>query len=666
MLWEKQNNKNIGFDLYSQVDDFFEQLQNTKILEYREGQHTMALDVADAISNKEILLIEAGVGIGKSYAYLIPILYAYQNDPTFHGFLLSTSTIALQEQLKRDIEHISEILGMSIPVTVAKGKTNYVCLKKIEELMEDEPSLKDTCEAILKRIKDGDMDAYDFSDIDPTIWKKIHITNCCFDRCSKFSECPYIVQRKAFTESNAVICNHDLLIQNLKRESDEKILNHPNLLVIDEAHNLEEKVRKSCQKTLNSRHIENIIYNVYIRILKSYDDIDIEKEFFDELNGLFIEIHKSAKMGLTKNAKVDSAYEDSNRISFSITPKIQNHLQALIGRMQRLLKKVSVYESKHMDFVHISDCEELKETIKIFQDMLNPENCKNIYWCEFLGANGKYVQVVYAPKNIDMITSQLLSDPSYGKILTSATLTTRENDYSYYSNSIGLHHMVGINVIKEYSQKSPFDYQNNSLIYYGTDIENPKNREVYLEMVLKRIQRLLEITNGRGLVLFTSKKDMKIVYEGMKNSGYPFPIYVQEEGKERDIIQKFQQEQESSLFGTGVFWEGLDIKGASLSQVIIPKLPFPIVEPVIEAKASIYANGFQEIYMPEMIMRLKQGVGRLIRNEQDTGIISILDSRVQKYDNHFDSIIRNSLPNANITTDLREVEEFSKEKILSL
>jgi len=100
--------------------------------------------------------------------------------------------------------------------------------------------------------------------------------------------------------------------------------------------------------------------------------------------------------------------------------------------------------------------------------------------------------------------------------------------------------------------------------------------------------------------------------------------------------------------------------------VIIPKLPFPIVEPVIEAKASIYANGFQEIYMPEMIMKLKQGVGRLIRNEQDTGIISILDSRVQKYDNHFDSIIRNSLPNANITTDLREVEEFSKEKILSL
>ena len=272
---------------------------------------------------------------------------------------------------------------------------------------------------------------------------------------------------------------------------------------------------------------------------------------------------------------------------------------------------------------------------------------------------------MYAPKEIDKITSRLLSNPNYGKILTSATLTTQDDDYSYYAKSIGLDNIIGINVLKEFSINSPYNYQDNTLIYYGNDLPNPNDKELYLEEIKVRIKELVNITNGKSLILFTSKKDMHEVYEYLKDE-VDFPIYIQEDGKEKALIENFQNEENSCLLGTGTFYEGIDIKGSSLSQVIIAKLPFPIVEPVIMDKASIYTNGFKKVYLPEMLIKLKQGVGRLIRSENDTGIISILDSRMQNYDNKYDNIIKNNLPNTTITTSLDKVKEFAKQKIKSL
>ena len=666
-IWkeEKKNATQDESKLYIQVDNFFENIKGVKNLEYREGQHTMALDIAEVIKNKEILLIEAGVGIGKSYAYLIPIIYEYQNNPEFHGFIISTSTIALQEQLEKDIKNIGNLLGIDIDVTIAKGKTNYICKKKLENIINSDEE-NEIYEEILKRVNEnGEIDRYSFSDLDEEIWKNIHITSCNFQKCSKALECPYLLNRQNFTKNGAIICNHDLLIQSLKRDDDAQILKEPNVLVIDEAHSIEDKVRNAYKKYLDKRHIENIFWNIHHRILNSDDSIEIEQEFFYNLNGLFLDILTNAKRGLAKNIKIDSGYDECVRVNFNITNKTKEKLNFLIKRIDKLLKEVKNYEILNNDIVTNKEIDELKEVRQSFCDLLDKEKSNYVYWVEFLGKDGKFIRIMYAPKEIDKITSRLLSNPNYGKILTSATLTTQDDDYSYYAKSIGLDNIIGINVLKEFSINSPYNYQDNTLIYYGNDLPNPNDKELYLEEIKARIKELVNITNGKSLILFTSKKDMHEVYEYLKDE-VDFPIYIQEDGKEKALIENFQNEENSCLLGTGTFYEGIDIKGSSLSQVIIAKLPFPIVEPVIMDKASIYTNGFKKVYLPEMLIKLKQGVGRLIRSENDTGIISILDSRMQNYDNKYDNIIKNNLPNTTITTSLTEVKEFAKQKIKSL
>ena len=666
-IWKEEKKKTTQDEskLYDQVDDFFENIKGVKNLEYREGQHTMALDIAEVIKNKEILLIEAGVGIGKSYAYLIPIIYEYQNNPEFHGFIISTSTIALQEQLEKDIKNIGNLLGIDIDVTIAKGKTNYICKKKLENIISSDEE-NEIYEEILKRVNEnGEIDRYSFSDLDEEIWKNIHITSCNFQKCSKALECPYLLNRQNFTKNGAIICNHDLLIQSLKRDDDAQILKEPNVLVIDEAHSIEDKVRNAYKKYLDKRHIENIFWNIHHRILNSDDSIEIEQEFFYNLNGLFLDILTNAKRGLAKNIKIDSGYDECVRVNFNITNKTKEKLNFLIKRIDKLLKEVKNYEILNNDIVTNKEIDELKEVRQSFCDLLDKEKSNYVYWVEFLGKDGKFIRIMYAPKEIDKITSRLLSNPNYGKILTSATLTTQDDDYSYYAKSIGLDNIIGINVLKEFSINSPYNYQDNTLIYYGNDLPNPNDKELYLEEIKARIKELVNITNGKSLILFTSKKDMHEVYEYLKDE-VNFPIYIQEDGKEKALIENFQNEENSCLLGTGTFYEGIDIKGSSLSQVIIAKLPFPIVEPVIMDKASIYTNGFKKVYLPEMLIKLKQGVGRLIRSENDTGIISILDSRMQNYDNKYDNIIKNNLPNTTITTSLDEVKEFAKQKIKSL
>lgn len=666
-IWKEEKKKTTQDEskLYNQVDNFFENIKGVKNLEYREGQHTMALDIAEVIKNKEILLIEAGVGIGKSYAYLIPIIYEYQNNPEFHGFIISTSTIALQEQLEKDIKNIGNLLGIDIDVTVAKGKTNYICKKKLENIISSDEE-NEIYEEILKRVNEnGEIDRYSFSDLDEEIWKNIHITSCNFQKCSKALECPYLLNRQNFTKNGAIICNHDLLIQSLKRDDDAQILKEPNVLVIDEAHSIEDKVRNAYKKYLDKRHIENIFWNIHHRILNSDDSIEIEQEFFYNLNGLFLDILTNAKRGLAKNIKIDSGYDECVRVNFNITNKTKEKLNFLIKRIDKLLKEVKNYEILNNDIVTNKEIDELKEVRQSFCDLLDKEKSNYVYWVEFLGKDGKFIRIMYAPKEIDKITSRLLSNPNYGKILTSATLTTQDDDYSYYAKSIGLDNIIGINVLKEFSINSPYNYQDNTLIYYGNDLPSPNDKELYLEEIKARIKELVNITNGKSLILFTSKKDMHEVYEYLKDE-VDFPIYIQEDGKEKALIENFQNEENSCLLGTGTFYEGIDIKGSSLSQVIIAKLPFPIVEPVIMDKASIYTNGFKKVYLPEMLIKLKQGVGRLIRSENDTGIISILDSRMQNYDNKYDNIIKNNLPNTTITTSLDEIKEFAKQKIKSL
>ena len=298
-------------------------------------------------------------------------------------------------------------------------------------------------------------------------------------------------------------------------------------------------------------------------------------------------------------------------------------------------------------------CKELSKGIK--SDLL--------FWIE--KCNRNYI-IVNCPKNIDEKTKNILFDDfSSIKILTSATLNTdfeEKNFYKYFMKSVGLH--KGENLFITPPIESEFDLKNNTLLYYSNDIAHPqKNHSKYIEDITKRIIDLVKITEGKSLILFTAKSDMRQVYNNLIKEKLPYKILIQKDGASQiKTKEEFSQDTNSILLSTGTFWEGIDIKGKSLSSVIIVRLPFPISNPVIEYKTSL-SNNILDVCLPEMLIKLKQGIGRLIRCNTDTGIISILDSRIGDLSKaSYKDIVFNSIKSKIKTNDLDTVKKFVKEK----
>lgn len=651
-VW-KEDDLKLYLRLYEQVEAFFSKLRGSQTLEYRPGQHTMALDVLECIRDKDILLIEAGVGSGKSWGYLIPLLYASQNKEIFKGFIVSTSTLALQDQLLTEINHVSEMLGIDIDVTIAKGKTNYICQKRLEEFLAQEGKKK-LERSVIKRIQAGEIDRSALNTIPEDIWQKINIKYVNCSGCFSKRHCPYVLQRKRWPESTAVICNHDLLIEELGRDDTSKMFPTSSVLVMDEAHTLEEKLRNAYQESISKRKIEGLIYNLYDEIGQP---IERELEVFNIINRLYRKISAEAKKEYKKRAKRDSETLNVRTSGFNCTESIIAEIAQLTKELTAIAKKVRVY--KKVNSRVLSKLKELNDIIEIFEDLASSDR-KNIYWASFLPFSQEYIELQYVRRDLDKEAARLLSHANCGMVFTSATLTTGQDNYGHFMRALGMDKILGKSITKEKPQPSPYDYKPKALLYCASDVISPRhpNRKLYLDSLAQRISELIEITNGKSLVLFTSKSDMAAVYARLKNQKFPFDLMIQEEGRRADAVkEKFKQNVNSTLLATGSFWEGIDIKGESLQQVIIAKLPFPLVDPINQDKASQYTDdGFSEVYLPEMILKLRQGTGRLIRNSTDKGIVSILDSRIPKY---LESITEN-LPFTNVTFELGDVEEFSE------
>ena len=655
-IWQTDDFKS-NQELYEQIDGFFENLHGSKNLEYRPGQHTMALDVLDAIREKEILLIEAGVGSGKSWGYIVPLLYANQNKEKFKGFIISTSTIALQEQLISEIDRVSEMLGINIEVEVAKGKTNYICEAKLDDFLRFNRAGEEYKE-LNKRVSTGKIDRKDFDDVPQNIWEKINIDNVNCTSCYLKDNCHYIVKRKQWPKARALICNHDMLIEDLKRTGGDKLLFVPSLLVVDEAHALEAKIRNSYKQAISKRKLEGLIYTIYDAI---EHPIEGDMEIFNIINQTFRKISSRAKKEYKQNSVREKEVLDTETSGFTCTPAIKDQLNELTKGLKQIEQQAMRYPTRNPKLV--SKISDLKDIIGIFEDMRLP-NSKNIYWVSFLPHTKEHIEIQYVKKDITEDAARLLGNSEYGKVFTSATLTTKQDNYKYFAEGLGIDKILGISTTPEDPQLSPYNYDENALLYYAQDVMTPKakDHDLYLDSLAKKVAEMIRITNGKSLVLFTSKTDMKEVYQRLQEQEFPFDLLIQEEGKNAEVIkEKFKNDINSTLLASGAFWEGIDVKGESLQQVIITKLPFPVVDPIIQEKASQYTNGFEKVYIPEMLVKLKQGTGRLIRSATDQGIITILDSRTPEYI----ETLTDNLPFSNVTADLEKVKEFADKKLNS-
>lgn len=653
----ERNNGNISEKIYSLTDNFFEGLHNSETLEYRDGQHTIALDILDAIRDRSIVLVEAGTGTGKSFGYLVPLIYSSVNDSKFKGFIISTSSIALQNQLEKDIGILSEMLGKKIPVQVVKGQSNYLCQRRFEHF-EIKKENEKMAEIIRTRLKDGKIDREDYEDIEGLPWKKlsVDVKNC--EKCCYSGSCGYSIKRRKWSGSKAIICNHDYIISEyLKRDDDRKRLSTPSIIVFDEAHTLPEKFYFAYTKTINKKNIESAIYRLYEEI--GMEDCE-EKLGIGALNDLFYKIGRAAKRAYIVAGNKEVEKFDDETTSFNCSKSIVESITKVIEELTdlcNLQKKIcGIGPMRNRS----SAQEKIEDTIRLLSDLQRtPDSRLNTYWAAFVPGTKEHVEIAYLPnsKKLTSMISKRFNREECGIVLTSASLTTAKNDYSYFRKELGLDNITGKPITAEYQQPSPYNYDANALLYLPQDVVSPKSedRQLYLESLAKRIEELMDVTSGRTLVLFTAKKDMQEVYKKLSKKEKPYRILIQEEGKNVNRLkEEFAEDETSCLLATGAFWEGIDIKGPSLENVIIAKLPFPTVEPVIQSKASQYKDGFREVYLPEMLLKLKQGTGRLIRSETDKGIVAILDPRTKDYSDE----ILSSLPYDNVTAEMEEVKEF--------
>lgn len=664
-IWESKKKDIIDDDqLFLEMEDFFNHIQDSKHLQYRDGQRSMAYSVADTIKDKQILLIEAGVGIGKSYAYLIPLIQSIKDSEKFGGFIIATSTINLQEQLIRDVEEVSRMLGLeSIEVVLAKGKNNYICKKRLDEFLKVTGNEK--YQYILDEIlKTDSIDRKDFQDISEKMWNNFNVRVCDKMSCIYYADCKIARQRIDYKKAKVIITNQDLLIQDLKKDKSDRLFKDDKVIVVDEAHNLEEKIRNSYVMAIDKRYIESLVYRLYYSVTDYDEELLPPTDIFDNLTEFFTRLRASAKNEIRKVDDEIDNYVDCSRVRFNCGHKLEESIKKVMASISFVIRAVTtknMYGKYRLDKVAL---EKIKQFELILQDLLEREKSKNIYWVDFIDIDGKYLRLTYAPKKIDELAAGLFSKNNPGVILTSATLTVGDGNYDYYAKSIGLDKVVGKSVLKEFPEASPYNYDENTILYCPKDISSPKDKKTYLDDLTNRIRELMLVTEGKSLVLFTSKNDMNYVYENIGVDLLDFPVYIQKDSSTvKTIKEEFENNVSSCLFATGSFYEGIDIKGPSLSQVIIAKLPFSIVDPVMDYKASNYRDGFLNVYLPEMITKLKQGTGRAIRGEDDTAVISILDSRIHDYNVKYDNMIFEALPYHNVTDDIEEVKKFVSKKI---
>ncbi len=641
----------------------------------REGQTNMALDVADSIKNSKNLMMEAGVGIGKSLAYLIPglFLYNYYKAP----IVIATSSIPLSEQLMGDIKQASRITKIFVKPVLGKGMNNYACLKRISEneslfnfLKRNPPKninkyqkkLLNLTEDFWDKIRHY-QDRTKFPDeIKDYIWEMNNVQECIYNKCPYYKECEYCKMRSELSyrgSSNVLVINQDLLISHLlnKEDNDHGFIKSYSLLIIDEAHNIENKMRNQLTKQWNEKEVKKLFEKIR-RVLSRqssvhFDDINDVEKFMTQL---FSEFKYQIEKLINENKKMIDADRFPIFIPDSFDVQIFEKKMKDIGIALTYGKELRNPQEKEKLEVELN---ELKKAIALFKTQ---NNSSHLFWGTY-NISKKLVEFCSAPKDINKILERLLfSKSTIPIILTSATLCQNgkslEDKYSYIKNSLGF--------IGDYSepQLSPFPYSKNTGLYIPSDIiEYNINPELFLEQAAKKIKELVYITDGRTLVLFTAKEDMEKIYQKLLSEKLPWPVLKQVSGLSLDKVRDTFKKSKGILLATG-YWEGFNVPGPDLSSLIIVRLPFPVPDPIITYKTSKAKDKIMDVLVPEMIIKLRQGAGRLIRCETDTGILSILDPRISNSSTRpYKEITLQSLPFKTILSSLDEVKAFTDKKI---
>lgn len=626
----------IEHELIEPIQDFFEKAAENG-LERREGQIAMSSEICDAVVKKKPIAVEAEVGIGKSIAYLVPVILQYFRER--RQIIIATSTIALQEQLENDVHTVLRMIGVKAEVIAAYGMRNYICRRRLASQSRRNSEALSRVSYIAEH---GEQLKTKMGiEINDKLWDSICIKAIgerCRD-CRYAHNCQYGVMRSRLQYENCiVICNQNMLVAHLVQR--DKGLpgifdTSNNITVIDEAHNLESKFRDAYTRRMSQSKFRYEL-TVAEKRLKNTQPIDVLHKMYADL---FKSLHNDIAIQ-KRNAEGDMPIFYFNQGEY-VKKLLFNIRRGLVDLEKRL-----GYELNSLVF--------LRELCNIRKE--------NIIWLE----SDTEPTFCICKKDIRRDISRLLFKQDVCTVLTSATISSSSvgepsERCRYFLEALDF--PTGKGVVSE-PKSSPFDYDKNTMLYISPNMPYPghskEERRRYAEAAIAEITKLLAVTDGKALILFTAKSDMTYVYGRLTNEKMPYKLFIQNDSSsQKRRLEKFRADTNSVIIGSGTFWEGINIEGESLSQVIIYKLPFPVPDPINEYKMSLSNDPIMEVAVPDMIIKLKQGAGRLIRSAADKGIVSILDPRVNiKSRAAYKGMTLNALPEKHITEDLTELQEF--------
>lgn len=617
--------------------------QHIKGFSPRPSQQEMAEKVLDVIEAGQNLIAEAGTGTGKTFAYLVPAILSGRKT------VISTGTKNLQDQLfGRDLPLIRDALTVPVSVALLKGRSNYLCLHRLRVHEEEikhhnhqqwkDVQLIQKWSALTQR---GDLaECSQLSESDP-IWPKVTSTvdNCLGQDCDDFQTCFLTKARREAQAADIVVINHYLLLADmaLRDEGYGELLPDSDVYIIDEAHQLAEVANGFFGQRLSSFQLTELANDIraeYRQDINETDDLLLQA---DKLETLV----KDARLTLGTRVSRQSWQQlrDKQQLVDALA-NIIDLLETLIELLEPLGERSKGLENCHKRAVELSSRLGL---------LMNFSDKQNIYW---LDAHRRSFSLHRTPLQIDEVFQQHQQSMGGSWIFTSATLAIGD-DLNYFAQQLG------IEAAQSHCWPSPFDFRSQSLLYLPDNMPEP-NTPQYLDAFVDAAVPVLQASRGRAFVLFTSHRAMEACAP-LFEARLDFPLFKQGDAPRDQLLTKFRETPNAVLLGCQSFWEGVDVRGDALSCVIIDKLPFASPDdPILQARLAMLkdrgGNPFMDYQVPQAVIALKQGVGRLIRDYNDSGVIMIADPRLLK--KFYGKRFLRSLPAAPITRSIDEVKNF--------
>ncbi|MDR3491172.1 MAG: ATP-dependent DNA helicase [Gammaproteobacteria bacterium] len=608
----------------------------------RHAQQEMALAIEKVIELNSELIVEAGTGTGKTFGYLVPAFLS--NKKT----IISTGTKNLQDQLFfNDIPVIQKILSSSMKVVLLKGRANYLCLHRLKLNREDGRFASRQLVSELQTIfewsahtKTGDIAELESVPEDSTIWPYATSTadNCLNQDCPVYKDCFVVKARQQSLAADIVVVNHHLFFADmaLQDEGFGELLPGAEIVIFDEAHHLPDIAAQFFSTNLTSRQLLELARDAEAEALESAQDMQ-------QLSADSIQLQRAVQ-------SMRTAFGSELR-ALPWPDKQPQHIEATIDEVKDSLKdfettlKEAGVRSKGLE----SCWKRAGQLIERFDFLTKAAPVDTIHWYE---THAQSFALHLTPMIVAEHFKRCMQDKKRSWIFTSATLTVK-NNFKLFSDTMGLEHAMQLQL------KSPFDYQNQALLYAPRGMPDTHS-EYFTEAVIDAAIPVLIANQGKAFLLFTSHRALEKAAIYLENK-LPFPLLRQGTKPKRQLVDEFKALGNAVLLGTSSFWYGVDVRGDALSCVIIDKLPFAMPDdPILQAKIKMLRqkglDPFSHYQLPHAVLILKQGAGRLIRDSKDRGILMICDPRL--VGNRYGEVFLQSLPDMSRTRDLEKVKSF--------